>query len=481
MWPLLLLCAAGGRRRRRSHCALAVAWARSPSSRWPYARPGRRGAEQAYFSSPPGRGSSRSAGSPRSRRSAARSAARAPRPGWAGVAAIGIAAAPFGGPPPSRDRRAAADARRRRAARRRLARSRLAPDAGRCTPPGRRVGRVSYAWYSGTGRCSSSRPRRGARCRPPSAIAVVDRGAAARDGRPPLDRGAAAPLEAPRPPAAPDARRRGRGSGPGGRVRPRALREPLVHPAARCARVEGAPQLDRTHAIQPSASGLRPRPATPTLTAAARRGRLSGVRARESSARVATTATGTRRTPSSCSGLPRHAAVPRARADRARAPLAARRADEGGCPPPRLRVITRSPAARTGSATRGATTRCGGSREERAFLVVATSSAHYTVLDGRAPARPRRGRAGAGRGVGADAAAPAPRRAPRGRAERPATAAARRPGLRVGRHEGPATLRVPAARGARAVAPVDAAIRRVKGITTIDPTSRFCLPEVCPR
>jgi hypothetical protein len=112
--------------------------------------------------------------------------------------------------------------------------------------------------------------------------------------------------------------------------------------------------------------------------------------------------------------------------------------------------------------------------------VVVAASARYTVVQGG-----RRLGAGASTRALADAYGAALRRLRRAAPHVAVLTDSPRPPLDVPGCVSAAMkhLRRCAFRRGKAVAasaPIDAAVRRAQGISTIDPTSRFCLPDLCP-
>ena len=317
-------CGRGCCSRWRGGCAAAAATARSPSlvaiavarcctrSSASARRP-----SQAYYSAPPAPGSSGSAGCWRcgcstAGRAALRGGRGVGRPGGDRVRRRSRSARrPRSPARPRCCRRSAPRAARGRDAasgpRRRRARSRC----GRCA----RLGRVSYAWYVwhwpvlvfaavAWGPLSTAEAL---------AVSGIVRAGVA---DPPLDRGAAAALEAARAPdRAPRWPPRLVGPGAGGGVGV-VLSASLSSPPALAAReAEGAPQLARTQAIQRTARAVRPRPrdAGRRPRAAVRR-RLPRRRAGGRSRRRASTATGdSKHHRRAVRRLARDAVLPRAR------------------------------------------------------------------------------------------------------------------------------------------------------------------------
>jgi peptidoglycan/LPS O-acetylase OafA/YrhL len=262
-----------------------------------------------------------------------------------------------------------------------------------------------------------------------------------------------------------------------------ALSASLSSPPALAAReAEGAPQLARTHAIQPSATAVRPRP----RDASADRGRpyYDGCLAGERAVRSKPCVYGDRRSKTTVVLFGDSHAMQYFPALQT---LALRRhwrlveLTKGGCPPPRVRVVY--------TLSRRDYTQCGAWREyalrriertERPALVVAAASAHYTVIgaEGR-----RLGPAASTRAL-ATAYAPTLQRL---RAAAPHVAVLAdppRPPLDVPdcvsrsmrRLRRCAFARGPALANA---AVITAAVRRA-GVQVIDPAGRFCLARLCP-
>jgi hypothetical protein len=154
---------------------------------------------------------------------------------------------------------------------------------------------------------------------------------------------------------------------------------------------------------------------------------------------------------------------------------------KAGCPPAQVRVIFTISDRKY--------TECDAWREyalrriertERPALVVATASARYTVVEGG-----RRLDAAASTRALAGAWAPTLRRLRRAAPHVAVLTDPPRPPLDVpdcvsGAMKELRRCAFPRRAAVAAATAIDAAVRRVKGITTIDPTSRYCLPEVCP-
>ena len=232
---------------------------------------------------------------------------------------------------------AAADARRRRAARRRHRAPLRGADAGAHAAAAalRRPGVLRLVRLALAG-ARLRRPPRGGRCRPPRRIAVVA-GIVRADGRHlPLDRGAAAPLEAARPQDR-GSRSPPRLAGPALAVAVGvALSASISSPPALAAReaVGRAAAGDGRRRSSASATALRPRP----RDAGADRGRavlrrLPRLRAEDEVEGAASTATARSKTTVVLFG-DSHAMqyFPALREDRAAPPLAAGGADEGRLP-----------------------------------------------------------------------------------------------------------------------------------------------------
>jgi peptidoglycan/LPS O-acetylase OafA/YrhL len=262
-----------------------------------------------------------------------------------------------------------------------------------------------------------------------------------------------------------------------------ALSASISSPPALAAReAEGAPQLQRTHAIQRAAVAVRPRP----RDASADRGRpyydgcLAGERATTSKPCVY----GKRRARTTVVLFGDSHAMqyfPALQAITLRRHWRLVELTKGGCPPPRVRVVY--------TLSRREYTQCDVWREyalrriertERPALVIAAASTHYTVvrsghrLDESASTR-----------VLAAGYAPTLRRlretvphvavlsdAPRPPGDIPDCVSRALEQLRRC-----AFRRGPAVEHAEAIA---AAVRRVPGVSVIDPADRFCLPELCP-
>jgi peptidoglycan/LPS O-acetylase OafA/YrhL len=262
-----------------------------------------------------------------------------------------------------------------------------------------------------------------------------------------------------------------------------ALSESISSPPALAAReAEGAPQLARTHKIQRAAVAVRPRP----RDASADRGRpyydgcLAGERATTSKPCVY----GKRRAKTTVVLFGDSHAM---QYFPALQKIALRRhwrlveLTKGGCPPPRVRVIY--------TLSRRDYTQCDAWREyalrriertERPALVIAAASAHYAVVR----SGHRLDRSGSTRAL-ADAYAPTLRRlretvphvavltdSPRPPADIPDCVSRSLEHLR--------RCAFPRRSAVRDAATVAAGVRRVAGVSVIDPTNRFCLATLCP-
>ncbi len=253
-------------------------------------------------------------------------------------------------------------------------------------------------------------------------------------------------------------------------------------PLLAASQVEGAPQLARTQALQSSASGLRPRPpdADKDRGRSYEDGCLVGER-RITSPRCEYGDRDARKTvvlfgdSHAMQLFPALDRIARGRHWRLV------QLTKAGCPPPRLRLIFTISGREYRECDRWRDYALRRIASERAFLVVAASSAHYTVLDakGRRMDRDAGARALAG-------AYPAALRRLRSVARRVAVVAdPPRPPVDVPgcvseqlEHLSRCAF-APGAALARSRV-VTAGFGRVKGVRVIDAERQFCLADVCP-
>ena len=262
-----------------------------------------------------------------------------------------------------------------------------------------------------------------------------------------------------------------------------ALSASLSSPPALAAReAVGAPQLARTHAIQPSAVALRP----PPRDASADRGRpfYDGCLVSERKTKSKGCTYGDRGSKTTVVLFGDSHAM---QYFPALEKIALRRhwrlveLTKAGCPPPRVRVIF--------TLSQREFTECDVWREyalrriervERPALVVVGASARYTLVEGG-----RRLDAGASTRALAAAYGPALRRLRRAAPHVAVLTDPPRPPLDIpgcvsGAMKDLRRCAFARDRAVAAAAPIDAAVRRVKGVRSIDPTSRYCLPDLCP-
>jgi hypothetical protein len=154
---------------------------------------------------------------------------------------------------------------------------------------------------------------------------------------------------------------------------------------------------------------------------------------------------------------------------------------KGGCPPPRVKVVyTLSDREYDACGTWREHALRRIERDERPRLVIAATSAHYTVLE----AGERLDRDAGARALGAGYA-PTLRRLEASVPKVAVIADAPRPPFDVPTCVSAALEQLrrcafPAGRSLARSRVVTAAVRRVEGVRVIDPTSQFCLRDLCP-